>query len=286
MYDAIVIGAGPAGISASLYIKRAGLSPLVLYNDKSEVEKAHKIDNYYGFPEGIEGPELFQRGIDQARNLGIDVKQEETVDIKYEDNFKVTTVKDTYEAKSVLIATGNTRKKVNIENFEKFDGKGISYCAICDGFFYRNKKVAVLGSGDYALSEASDLENLASELTILTNGEELKSETKYTVNNKKIKSIDGDEKIKSITFEDGSKLDIDGLFIALGVAGGLDFAKKLGILTENNNILVNENMETNIKGVYAAGNITGGLLQVSKAVSDGAKAGISIINYIKQGKEK
>ena len=286
MYDAIVIGAGPAGISASLYIKRAGLSPLVLYNDKSEVEKAHKIDNYYGFPEGIEGPELFQRGIDQARNLGIDVKQEETVDIKYEDNFKVTTVKDTYEAKSVLIATGNTRKKVNIENFEKFDGKGISYCAICDGFFYRNKKVAVLGSGDYALSEASDIENLASELTILTNGEELKSETKYTVNNKKIKSIDGDEKIKSITFEDGSKLDIDGLFIALGVAGGLDFAKKLGILTENNNILVNENMETNIKGVYAAGNITGGLLQVSKAVSDGAKAGISIINYIKQGKEK
>lgn len=286
MYDAIVIGAGPAGISASIYIKRAGLSPLVLYNDKSEVEKAHKIDNYYGFPEGIEGPELFQRGIDQARNLGIDVKQEETVDIKYEDNFKVTTVKGTYEAKSVLIATGNTRKKVNIENFEKFEGKGISYCAICDGFFYRNKKVAVLGSGDYALSEASDLENLASELTILTNGEEVKSETKYTVNNKKIKSIDGDEKIKSITFEDGSKLDIDGLFIALGVAGGLDFAKKLGILTENNNILVNENMETNIKGVYAAGNITGGLLQVSKAVSDGAKAGISIINYIKQGKEK
>ena len=176
--------------------------------------------------------------------------------------------------------------KLTEKNFEKFDGKGISYCAICDGFFYRNKKVAILGSGDYALSEASDLENLASELTILTNGEELKSETKYTVNNKKIKSIDGDEKIKSITFEDGSKLDIDGLFIALGVAGGLDFAKKLGILTENNNILVNENMETNIKGVYAAGNITGGLLQVSKAVSDGAKAGISIINYIKQGKEK
>ena len=123
MYDAIIIGAGPAGISASLYIKRAGLSPLVLYNDKSEVEKAHKIDNYYGFPEGIEGQDLFQRGIDQARNLGIEVKQEETVDIKFEENFKVTTTKETYEGKTVIIATGNTRKKVNIENFEKFDEK-------------------------------------------------------------------------------------------------------------------------------------------------------------------
>lgn len=286
MFDAIVIGAGPAGISASLYIKRAGLSPLVLYNDKSEVEKAHKIDNYYGFPEGIEGEDLFQRGIEQARNLGIEVKKEETVDIKFEENFKVTTTKETYEGKTVIIATGNTRKKVNIENFEKYEGKGISYCAICDGFFYRNKKVAVLGSGDYALSEASDLENLVSKLTILTNGEELKRDTKYKVNNKKIKSIDGDEKINYIVFEDGSKLDIDGLFVALGVAGGLDFAKKLGILTEKNNILVNENMETNIKGVYAAGNITGGLLQVSKAVCDGAKAGLAAISYIKQGKEK
>lgn len=285
MFDAIIIGAGPAGISASLYIKRAGLNPLVLYSDKSEVEKAHKIDNYYGFPEGVEGQDLFKRGIEQARNLGIEVKQEETVDIKYDGSFKVTTTKKSYEGKAVIIATGNTRKKVNIENFEKYEGKGISYCAICDGFFYRNKKVAVLGSGDYALSEASDLENLVSELTILTNGEELKSNSKYKINDKKIKSIDGDEKIKSIIFEDDSKLDVDGLFVALGVAGGLDFAEKLGILTEKNNIIVNENMETNIEGIYAAGNITGGLLQVSKAVSDGAKAGLAVISYLKKGKK-
>ena len=285
MYDVIVIGAGPAGISASLYIKRAGLNPLVLYNEKSEVEKAHKIDNYYGFPGGIDGEELFKRGVKQAEKLGIDVKKEETLDIRLEDKFKVTTTKEKYEGKAIVIATGNTRKKVNLENFEKFEGKGISYCAICDGFFYRKKKVAVLGNGDYALSEASDLEGLVSELTILTNGEELKSKTNYNVNNKKIKSLEGDEKLKKVVFEDGSEIEIDGLFIALGTAGGLDFAKKLGILTEKNNILVNENMETNIEGVYAAGNITGGLLQVSKAVSDGAKAGLAAISYIKKGRK-
>ena len=165
---------------------------------------------------------------------------------------------------------------------DKFDGKGISYCAICDGFFYRNKTVVILGNGEFALSEAEDLENVVGDLKILTNGLDFPYDTKYHFDKRKIKEIHGDVKVSSIEFEDGECMPVDGIFVAQGVAGGSDFAKKMGIITENDTIIVNENMETNIKGVFACGDLTGGLLQVSKAVYEGAKAGLEAAKYIKR----
>lgn len=286
MYDIIIIGAGPAGISASLYAKRANMNVLVIYKGTSNLENATKIENYYGFPDGITGQDLYNSGIMQAKNLGVDFRVSEVTSIEYQqDCFNVKTPENEYNAKSVIISTGNKKLKPNIKGINEFEGKGISYCAICDGFFYRNKKVAVIGSGEFAFSEAKMLSNVVKDITILTNGEQIKSvRNNFKINTKKIKKIVGSEKVEKIVFEDLTEIDIDGIFIALGEAGANDFAKTLGIITENDNIKVNENMETNVPGVFACGNITGGLLQVSKAVYEGAEAGLSAVKYVKGGK--
>ena len=312
MYDIIIIGAGPAGISASLYAKRAGMNVLVLYHGTSELEKAHKIDNYYGFADGISGKELFDNGIKQAQNLGVEVLEKEITNIEMNVNadsnmnvsgnmnegqqpiYNVKAIDQTFEAKAVIIATGNKKVRPNIPGIVEFEGKGISYCAICDGFFYRNKNVAIIGNGEFALSEAEDLENVVNSITILTNGEaDVESgceerfkglSDKYKVDTRKIKQITGEQKVKAIEFEDGDILEIDGIFVAEGIAGGGSFAKKLGIITKGDNgdnLEVNENMETNIKGIFACGNLTGGLLQVNKAVYEGAKAGLQAVKCIK-----
>ena len=322
MYDIIIIGAGPAGISASLYAKRAGMNVLVLYHGTSELEKAHKIDNYYGFVDGISGKELFDNGIKQAQNLGVEVLEKEITNIEMNMSanvdvsagqqviYNVKAIDQTFEAKAVIIATGNKKVRPNIPGIVEFEGKGISYCAICDGFFYRNKNVAVIGNGEFALSEAEDLENVVNSITILTNGavigenegasEEFvgnknKNENaiegrvkagfeKYKIDTRKIKQIVGEQKVKAIEFEDGDILEIDGIFVAEGIAGGGSFAKKLGIITKGDNgdnLEVNENMETNIKGIFACGNLTGGLLQVNKAVYEGAKAGLQAVKFVK-----
>lgn len=287
MYDIIIIGAGPAGISASLYAKRANMNVLVIYKGTSNLENATKIENYYGFPDGITGQDLYNSGIMQAKNLGVDFRVSEVTSIEYQqDCFNVKTPENEYNAKSVIISTGNKKLKPNIKGINEFEGKGISYCAICDGIFYRNKKVAVIGSGEFAFSEAKMLSNVVKDITILTNGEQIKSvRNNFKINTKKIKKIVGSEKVEKIVFEDLTEIDIDGIFIALGEAGANDFAKTLGIITENDNIKVNENMETNVPGVFACGNITGGLLQVSKAVYEGSKAGLSAVKYVKEIKK-
>lgn len=284
IYDVIVIGAGPAGISASLYVKRANMNVLVLYKGISQLEKANKIDNYYGFENGISGKDLYEHGINQAKQLGINVLQKEVVDIGITENniFNVKTAEETFEAKSVIIATGNKKLKPSIKGINEFEGKGISYCAICDGFFYKNKNVAVIGNGEYALNEANDLVNVAKNVVILTNGENMRETRAYDVDTRKIKEIHGEQKVSSVEFEDGDQMSVDGVFVAQGIAGGSDFAKKLGLIANNDNLVVNENMETNIKGIFACGNLTGGLLQINKAAYEGAKAGLQAVNYIKE----
>ena len=282
MYDVIIIGAGPAGVSAGVYAKRAGQNVLILYHGESNLEKAEEIDNYYGFEDGISGEELYQNGIKQALNLGIEVREEEVLNIEKTEDFKVQTVENIYESKTVIIATGNKKLRPNIKGIIDYEGKGISYCAICDGFFYRNKNVAVIGKGKFALSEAEDLINIANNVVILTNGEDMEENRSYETNTKKIKQIHGDDRLRSIEFDDDSQMEIDGIFIALGEAGGTDFAKKLGVMLDNDKIIVDDDMQTNIKGLYACGNATGGLLQVCKAVYEGAKAGLSANKYIKE----
>lgn len=284
MYDVIIIGGGPAGISASLYVKRANKSVLVLYSGESQLEKAHLIDNYYGFPNGISGKQLFEDGIAQAEALGVEVKKEEAlhVSMNAEMRWDVATTAGSYEAGAVIISTGNKKLKPNIKGIDAFEGKGVSYCAICDGFFYRKKAVAVIGSGDYALSEAADLENIVEKLTVLTNGKPAPNGCKYNVIEKKIKEIKGDERVGCVEFEDGESLEVNGIFVAEGVAGGADFAKKIGIATEGDTIKTDSHMATNVPGVFACGNVTGGLLQVCKAVYEGAEAGLSAVNFLKE----
>ena len=286
MYDVIIVGAGPAGISASLYTIRRNLKTLIIYKEKSALEKSTKIENYYGFENGINGEELYKIGIRQAQNIGAEVIKDEVTNIKIdylnekEYTFKVETLNNEFKAKSVILATGNKKNKPNIKNMDKYEGKGISYCAICYGFFYRNKNVAVIGNGDYAIAEAKDLQNIAKSITILTNGRqapEYRAEN-ININTKEIDQIEGENKVEEIDFVDNTKMKIDGIFIAQGVAGSTEFAKKIGAKINNDKIVVDENMETSIKGLFACGDCTGGLYQVSKAVYDGTKAGLAVLN--------
>jgi len=284
MFDAVIIGAGPAGISAGLYLKRANKNVLILYHGESQLEKAHKIDNFYGFPLGITGKDLYINGINQALNLGIEVRDLEVLSIQMNEKMEYTirTSEEEFNSKVVILATGNKKLRPNIKGVKEFEGSGVSYCAICDGFFYRKKNVVVIGSGTYAISEATELKNVTPNVTILTNGLELNGKADIPVITKEIKEIVGEGRVSGVKFMDDTTLDVNGVFIALGEAGGADFAKKLGIYMEKDNIVVDENMRTNIPGIYACGNVVGGLLQINKAAYEGAKAGLDAVKYINE----
>ncbi len=286
MYDVIIIGAGPAGISAGLYTKRANLKVRIMYKDESALEKTELIENYYGFEKGISGKELYKAGIQQAKKLGIEINKEEVIKVQIGENkeFIVQTENETYKTKTVIFATGNKKNTPKIKGIKNFEGKGVSYCAVCDGFFYRNKEVSVIGNGRYAISEANELMNIAKRITILTDGKEAPEirADNIKIDTRKIREVKGNQKVEEVEFEDNDKLKTDGIFVALGVAGGTEFSKKLGIITQNDRMIVNENMETNIPGIYACGDCVGGLLQISKAVYEGTKAGLQVIQYIRK----
>lgn len=296
MLDAIVIGAGPAGISSALYLKRANLEVLVLYHGESQLQKAHKIDNYYGFADGISGNDLYEEGINQAKNLGIEVLDSEVTNIQIasETSYTVTTSSGEYQAHAVIIATGNKKLKPNVQNLAELETKGVSYCAVCDGFFYRKKDVCVIGDKLYAFQEAMHLKNIASSVTILTNGKDdaeikelLKSQSdeqgldKIIIETKPLKKIIGIDFVEGVEFTDGTSIEAKGVFVALGEAGGADFAKKLGLTLEGDSIKTDSKMATNAKGIYSCGNVNGGLLQVCKAVYEGGLAGLSAVEYIR-----
>jgi thioredoxin reductase (NADPH) len=288
MPDIVVIGSGPAGITAAIYAARAGMDALVIGRDKGSLEKAGTIENYYGFPEPISGEELIQNGIDQAKKLGVKIADDEVVGLQFGEKLVVKTKEASYEADAVILATGSSRKKPEIKGLNDLEGKGVSYCATCDAFFYRQKDVAVLGDGEYALSEAKELMHVAKSVRILTNGSKLRTEVSggITVSEKEIECLEGSEHLECVRFKDGSQVSVSGAFIAMGVASSGDLARMMGIVTEKSAILVNENMETNVPGVYAAGDCTGGWLQVSKAVYEGARAGSSAVKYIRKNREK
>ena len=286
LYDVIIIGSGPAGISASLYTKRAGLETLIVSKGIGTLSKVEEIENYYGTL-NISGKAIQEIGENQAQNLNIEIKNEEVMQIDYGKNFIVKTLNYEYEAKTIIIATGSNRKVANIKGIKEFEGKGVSYCTTCDGFFYKDKDVAVLGNKEYALHEAQNLLPIAKSVTMLTNGEQpVEKRTEgIEIKENKIREFRGTTSIEEIEFEDNTKKKIDGVFVALGTASSSDLARKLGvILDEKNNIKVDSKMETNIKGVYACGDCTGGILQISKAVYEGMVAGMSAIQFLKNTK--
>ena len=282
MYDVIIIGSGPAGISASIYLKRAQKNICIITDGNSALKKANEIENYYGV-ETISGEELYDIGIKQAKKLEIPIEKDEVTNISFEENFIVRTVNNEYQAKYVIIATGTNRVAPKIKGIKEFEGKGISYCAICDGFFYKDKDVAVVGSGNYAIHEAETLKPIAKSVTILTNGQKIienRSTSDFEVDETPIREFRGENVIKEIEFDNNSSKKIEGVFIAVGTASSIDLARKIGAVIKGNNIVTNENMQTTVRKLYACGDCTGGLLQVNKAVYEGAIAALDIIKKL------
>lgn len=285
MKNAVIIGAGPAGITAAIYLVRAGIQTTVIYKDMGALGKTAAIDNYYGFPETISGPELFERGLAQARRLGVEIIQDEAVGISWEDKMTVLTKTGRYPGDVIFFATGAARIAPKIDGLKKLEGYGVSYCAVCDAFFYRNRDVAVIGSGEYALHEAEVLSNTSRSVTIYTLGKApeftLPAGSSIIVDTRKVVRLNGEDALESVELEDGTITPMAGVFVAVGVAGSADFAKKVGAEVEGVRIVTDEDCKTSLDGLYAIGDCGGGMLQISKAVHDGAKAAVHAIKFLR-----
>ncbi len=268
MYDCIIIGKGPAGISCAIYLKRFNKNVLVIGKDFGSLEKAHLIENYYGF-NSISGIDLAKKGEEQAKSLGIEVLTDEVLEI---NDLTVKTKTNEYSAKSIFLATGRSNKA----NIKGIDDVVVSYCATCDGFFYRKKKLALIGYGDYMHHELDVLKNFTPDVTIfsnsITNDSSVidgKIEKLYNKDNKKVILVNNTE------------YEFDGIFIAAN-NDSLSISKHLGLVTNEQNKFEVENFKTNIKGIFAGGDAIDGLDQVSTSVSDGAKAAIEINKFLKE----
>ena len=297
MIDALIIGGGPAGVSAALYTTRAGMKTTIIYKDNGALEKAEKVDNFYGSA-GITGNALVEAGLHQAADIGADIVKGEAIKIIFEisDNkpvFIVETADNAFTTRALLLATGTNRPMPPIPGLADYEGKGVSHCAICDAFFFKGKNVAVLGSGSYALSEAKELLPLVNSLTILTNGNEpeVTFPPEAIIRNEKIREVQGETRLTGVVLDtppgmpttdtDESFINLNGLFIAQGTAGATELARKLGALVETNAVIVDKNMQTNIPGLWAAGDCTGGMKQIAKAVYEGAVAGTDMVSYLR-----
>lgn len=285
MASILIIGGGPAGLSAAIYAARAGLDATVVCKDGGALDKTDKIENYFGFADVISGPELLARGRAQAQRLGAKLVQGEVTGVEYaERGFAVKTTAGAFAADAVILATGAPRATPPIPGVREFEGRGVSYCAICDAFFYRGKAVAVLGEGEYALEEARTLLPVAASVTLLTGGAPAPDSLPdgLRVDTRQVAAVEGGDKVARVAFAEGEPLDVDGVFIAYGTAGSGDFARKLGAQVDGNRIQIGENGATAVPGLFAAGDCTGGLLQVAKAVSDGAQAALAAIQFVRK----
>jgi len=287
--DVIIIGGGPAGVTAALYTSRAGFNTTILYRDFGALKKA-QVENFYGHMQ-ISGAELVKIGLMQAKKVGAKLVKTEALSISpVADMHTVATIKESYTARAVLIATGTSRVRPKIKGLSALEGKGVSYCAICDGFFHKGKDVAVLGSGAYALHEAEDLLPIAKTVTLFTNGKKPTVEfpEEIHVRTEKIEEVCaqtnllGTATLSGVQLAGGEIVNLSGLFVAIGVAGGTELARKLGAVVESNAISADEDGRTTIPGLWAAGDCTGGLKQIAKAVHEGAEAGTDIVKFLKR----
>ena len=287
MAKVVIIGSGPAGVSAALYTARAGIDTTVLTRGPGALARAEGIENYYGVPGPVSGAELERRGIEGAKAVGVQFVEAEAVGLTFTDKLTVETLSGDYPADAVILATGASRAAPPIPGLKALEGHGVGYCATCDAFFYRGKDVAVLGSGEYALHEASALLPLAKSVTLLTGGAPLTAEfpPEIALCTEKVEAILGEEagKVTGVRLAGGRELPLDGVFVALGVAGSTALARKLGAEVDGNRIVVDEHMMTTVPGLFAAGDCTGGLLQVAKAVYEGAMAGNEAAKALRKG---
>lgn len=292
-YDCIVIGAGIAGMTAAIYLKRANVDVLLLESSVpgGQINRSARVENYPGFKE-IDGPTLAMNIYEQVQNLGIEYRYGEVIDIIENQNQKIVkTDKEEILCKGVIIATGRVPKELGLENETSLVGHGISWCAICDGPFFKNKDVCVVGGGNSAFEESLYLSDLCNSVTILNRSEKLRAdsilieEAKQKENitilyNSVVNTINEKEGyLSSILVEQESKIkeiECDGLFIYIGSKPSTHFARNLGLKMQNDYIVVDQNMRTNIKGIYACGDvILKEVYQISTAVGEGAIAAMS-----------
>lgn len=289
-YDCIVVGAGVAGMTAAIYLKRSNLNVLLLEREMpgGQLNKTTEIENYPGFSK-VNGTDLALSIYNQVKENNIAYKYGNVVEII--DNGDTKTVKtnrDTFETKNIILATGRTPRKLGLEDEDKLISHGISYCAICDGMFFKEKQVAVVGGGNSALTGALYLSNICSKVYIINRRDELradiilqekikqKNNIEVLFNSKVTKLNEKDNVLDSIDVN-GEKLDIDGLFIYIGFDPDIDYLKNLDIKNNNGYIVVDENMETSIKGIYACGDILNKeVYQITTAIGEAAIAATNI----------
>ena len=285
MPNIVIVGSGPAGISAALYAVRAGVDTTVLTKGPGALDRAEKIENYYGFAEPVSGAELERRSIENARRLGVRFVTAEAVGLTYTDQLTVETLDKDYPADAVILATGASRAVPRIPGLAGLEGHGVSYCAACDAFFYRGRDVAVLGSGEYALHEVQALLPVVRSVTLLTNGAPLTAQfpPEVRVCPQAVEAVLGETVVTGVQLPGGETLAVSGVFVALGVAGSTALARKIGAEVDGNRIVVDARMQTTVPGLYAAGDCTGGLLQVAKAVYEGAQAATEAVKALRKG---
>jgi len=293
-YDLIIIGSGPAGITAGIYATRYNLNSVVIGEiNGGAIAETHKICNYPGM-NNITGFVLTSKFVEHLKELGGSIINEKVIDIKKKENFKVITNKNEYYTKKIIIAIGSERKKLNVKGEDEFLGKGVSYCATCDAPFYKNKIVGVVGGGNSALTAAILLSEYAKKVYIIYRREKFfrvepmmleeikKKKNVHYVFNSEIIEIYGKDYVRGVKLNDGKKLILDGVFIEIGSSPNEDFSKKLGIKTEKGYIIVDKKQRTNVEGVFAAGEITDNpLKQIITACAEGAIAATTAYEELK-----
>lgn len=293
IYDVIIIGLGASGVSASIYAKRSGLNVCVInYGVPGGIISTSSIvENYPGI-KSISGSDFAFNLFEHFNSLNIPLYNEEVINIKNGDIKTVITTNNEYKAKKIIICSGRKPKKLGIKNEDKYLGRGISYCATCDGNLYKNKKVCVVGGGNSALESALYLSNICEVVYVIVRKDKFigsESLVKDVLNkdnvivkfNSVIEEIIGNDVVESIKIKD-EEIKLSGIFINIGYEPSISILKDLHLKMDNNYIVVDKNMETSIKGIYAAGDIIKkDLYQLVTAVSEGAVAATNVFKSIK-----
>ncbi|MFZ7102906.1 MAG: thioredoxin-disulfide reductase [Peptococcaceae bacterium] len=300
MYDVAIIGGGPAGMTAGIYAARAGYKTVILETGApgGQAGTTETIENYPGFPAGVSGPELMMKFYEQTMNFGVAMEFQHVTSLELEgDMKKITAGENIFAAKSVIIASGARPKVLGVPGEPKYRGKGVSYCATCDGFFFKDKEVAVIGGGDTAVEEALYLSKICSKVTIIHRRDRLRATQilqERVLKNEKVEfiwdsvvdEINGDEKLSELSLhnvktQEKSRLNVAGVFIFVGYIPNSDYLPKELLRDERGYVLSNEDLETNIPGVFAVGDVRQKKLrQVATAVGDGAQIITSLDKFL------
>lgn len=293
-YEVVIIGGGPAGLTAGLYASRAGLKSLLVERGVfgGQINNAAHVENFPGFPQGISGIELGERMRDQAGKYGLETAETEAITIEIQDKLKtVKTIDGDFTSSSLILAGGSTRQKLGVPGELKYTGKGVSYCATCDAAFFRDMPVVVVGGGDAALTEALHLAKIAQEVTVIHRRGELRAthilqqrafaETRMRfLWNTTVAAVEGDEMVRRVKINNVqtgkiSYLETSGVFISVGFLPDTEFVKNILALDGTGHIITNEKMETSVPGILAAGDIRHNSgRQAITAAGDGATAAI------------